>query len=61
MSWSDEAHVPQLLSLSSRVQKPQLLSLRATTNKPVHPLCSTREVTAMRSRHTTTREKSVQQ
>ena len=37
MSWSNEAHAPQLLSLDSRARDPQLLSLRATTTEARMP------------------------
>ena len=57
---SNQACVPQLLSLCSRAQEPQLLSPRATVTEAQVPwgLCSaTREATAMKSLHTATREK----
>ena len=36
MPRSNEARVPQLLSLRSRAREPQLLSPRATATEPVH-------------------------
>ena len=37
MPRSNEAHVPQLLSLCSRAHEPQLLSLRAATTEVCAP------------------------
>ena len=37
MLWSNEARVPQLLSLSPRAHKPHLLSPRATTTEACVP------------------------
>ena len=37
MPWSNEACVPQLLSLRSRAREPQLLSLRAATTEARAP------------------------
>ena len=37
MLWSNQAQVPQLLSLCSRAHKPQLLSPRATTSEACAP------------------------
>ena len=33
MPWSNQTHVPQLLSLRSRAREPQLLNLHATTTE----------------------------
>ena len=37
MTWSNEAHAPQLLSLCSRAREPQLLGLRAATTEACVP------------------------
>ena len=54
MPRSNEARVPQLLSLRSRAHEPQLLSPCATTTEARAPRAHAlqREVTAMRSPHT---------
>ena len=51
MLWNNEAWVPQLLSLFSRARELQVLSRSAET-----PCSATKEATAMRRPHTTTRE-----
>ena len=51
MPWSNEARVPQLLSLRSRAREPQLLSLRATATEARTPRARAlqqRQATAMR-------------
>ena len=58
MPWSNEARVPQLLSLCSRAHEPQLLSPHATTTEAHVPrACALqqREATAMRSLRTATK------
>ena len=58
MPRSNEAHVPQLLSLCSRARDPQLLSPRATTTEAHTPGAHApqqREATTMRSPPTTTK------
>jgi len=56
MPQSNEARVPQLLSLCSRVQRLPLLSLHATiteAREPENLRSATREATAMRDPSTT--------
>ena len=57
--WSNQAQVPQLLSLCSRAQEPRLLSPRVTTTEahmPYSPCCATREATSMSSPSTASTE-----